>query len=70
MNSSIRCVLVVWIAPVRPGDALTLTVKVLERRRSESNPQLGIVRYRWLVHNQREQLVLDMEATSLFDLPS
>ncbi|SDV49735.1 MaoC family dehydratase [Chitinasiproducens palmae] len=56
-----------WSAPVRAGDALTLTATVLEKRRSSSQPTLGVLRWRWLVSNGRET-VLDLVATSFFDL--
>jgi acyl dehydratase len=57
-----------WLAPVRPGDALTLVAEVLEVRRSERQPALGIVRWRWNLVNQDEAPVLELVATSLFDL--
>ena len=57
-----------WENPVRPGDLLTLRVDVLDVRAARSKPTLGIVRWRWRLHNQHEQVVLDLEATSLFDL--
>jgi acyl dehydratase len=57
-----------WESPVRPGDQLSLTVTVLERRVAASKPTLGIVRWRWRLSNQHGQPVLDLEATSLFDL--
>jgi acyl dehydratase len=57
-----------WLAPVRPGDALSLRVEVLEQRRSDRQPTLGILRWRWILHNQRGDPVLDLTATSLFDL--
>ena len=56
-----------WLAPVRPGDALTLHAEVLEVRRSERQP-LGIVRWRWRLLNQDAVAVLELVATSLFDL--
>ncbi|VWX59324.1 Acyl dehydratase [Burkholderiales bacterium 8X] len=59
-----------WPNPVRPGDALMLTAEVLEVRRSEKRPTLGILRWRWRMSNQRELLVLELEATSLFKLPA
>jgi acyl dehydratase len=37
-------------------------------RSARSKPTLGIVRWRWRLTNQHEQPVLDLEATSLFDL--
>lgn len=57
-----------WLAPVRPGDALTVHAEVLEARRSERQPSLGILRWRWRLLNQEEVAVLDLVATSLFDL--
>ena len=57
-----------WENPVRAGDALSLRVDVLENRVATSKPTLGIVRWRWRLLNQRDDTVLDLEATSLFDL--
>jgi acyl dehydratase len=57
-----------WLHPVRPGDALTVRATVLEVRCATSKPTLGIVRWRWRMFNQSEVEVLDLEATSLFDL--
>jgi acyl dehydratase len=58
-----------WPHPVRPGDVLSLTATVLEVRRSKGNAGLGILRWRWQLHNAHGTEVLDLEATSLFDLP-
>ncbi len=41
-----------WPNPVRAGDILTLKAEVLETRRSRSQPDLGILRWRWRVFNQ------------------
>jgi acyl dehydratase len=57
-----------WRAPVRPGDTLRLHATVLEVRRADSKPTLGILRWRWQMFNGRDEEVLDLEATSLFDL--
>jgi acyl dehydratase len=57
-----------WPNPVRPGDALRLVADVIEVRRSEKRPTLGILRWRWRLFNQRELVVLDAEVTSLFKL--
>jgi acyl dehydratase len=59
-----------WPNPVRPGDALTLHAEVLEVRRSHSQSWLGILKWRWQLLNQHERSVLDLTATSLFDLTS
>jgi acyl dehydratase len=57
-----------WPNPVRPGDELKLIADVIDVRRSESKPRLGILRWRWQLLNQRGVEVLDLEATSLFRL--
>lgn len=57
-----------WSRPVRPGDALRLRAEVIEARRSESRPRLGILRWRWQLFNQHQAQVLDATVTSLFRL--
>jgi acyl dehydratase len=57
-----------WPYPVRPGDRLTLRATVLETRRSRGDSQLGILRWRWQLFNAEIREVLDLEATSFFDL--
>ena len=54
--------------PVRPGDELRLSATVLEVRRSEKKPEMGILRWRWQLFNHSDAEVLDLEVTSLFDL--
>jgi len=56
-----------WPAPVRPSDELRLEVGILETRIS-SNGLFGVVRWRWRLLNQTDEVVLDLETTSLFDL--
>lgn len=57
-----------WPNPVRPGDVLSLELRVLEQRVSGSRPWLGIVRWQWVMTRQGGAPVLDLEATSLFRL--
>jgi acyl dehydratase len=57
-----------WPEPVRPGDALRLSARVLEKRISRRQPGLGILVWRWQLFNQRGGEVLQLETTSLFDL--
>ena len=59
-----------WKHPVRPGDQLSVRATVLETRRSKSQGKLGILRWRWQLFNAHGTEVLDLEATSLFDLPT
>jgi acyl dehydratase len=57
-----------WSHPVRPGDRLRLRATLLDVRRSQSRPMLGILRWRWQLANQDGVGVLDLQVTSLFDL--
>jgi acyl dehydratase len=57
-----------WPHPVRPGDQLSLRATVVETRRSRSQPGLGILRWRWQLFSAQGREVLDLQATSLFDL--
>lgn len=56
-----------WPAPVRPGDTLRLEAHILEAGPSKSG-RAGVLRWQWLLFNQSNVVVLDMEAISLFDL--
>jgi acyl dehydratase len=56
-----------WLAPVRPDDELQLQIEVLESRPSRSGT-VGVVRWRWRLTNQSDTVVLEMTATSLFEL--
>ena len=51
-----------WLAPVRPGDTLSMRVTVLEARRSRSKPDRGLVRAQMEVLNQRREVVMSMKA--------
>lgn len=55
-----------WLQPVRPGDALRVRVEVLEARPSGSKPDLGLVRSRWQMLNQRDEPVMEMEGWGIF----
>lgn len=56
-----------WPAPVRPGDRLRLEVKILEKKISSSG-STGSLKWNWLLYNQDDVLVLDLEAVNLFTL--
>jgi acyl dehydratase len=51
--------------PVRPGDALMLTIACIELRESQSRPGAGIVRFANTLTNQRGEVVLSMVAKVL-----
>ena len=44
--------------PVRPGDSLRLRMKIENKRKSKSNPKVGIVVTRLELLNQRDEVVL------------
>jgi acyl dehydratase len=55
-----------WLLPVRPGDALSLRVTVLDSRPSRSKPDRGIVHSAVEVLNQRREVVMTVTATNFF----
>jgi acyl dehydratase len=56
-----------WPNPVRPGDELELRIEVMQTRVSRSG-SVGIVKWRWVLTTQAGVQVLDLIATSLFQL--
>ncbi len=57
-----------WKRPVLAGDRLSGTSTVLSRRRVKSRPELGLVTFRHVVINQREEPVMEIENPILFRL--
>jgi acyl dehydratase len=49
-----------WLAPLRPGDDLTLDVDVVEARVSRSRPETGIVTFKGQVRNAAGQVLCEM----------
>ena len=54
-----------WLAPVRPGDVLSVRISVLEAIRSRSKPDRGMVRSLLEVLNQNEVVVMSAEFMNL-----
>jgi acyl dehydratase len=54
-----------WLLPVRPGDALTLRVTVLEARLSRSRPDQGVLKSLVEMINQRREVVMSLKPISL-----
>jgi len=54
-----------WLAPVRPGDTLSIRVTVRDARRSRSKPDRGIVHTFIEVTNQHGAAVMTMLAINL-----
>jgi hypothetical protein len=55
-----------WLKPVRPGDTLRAERVILESRASSSKADIGIVKSRWEMFNQHDELVMSMEGISMF----
>ena len=54
-----------WLRPVRPGDTITVRMRVLEKRASQSKPHLGISVLAWTVTNQNGEAVMTVKAVNL-----
>ena len=55
-----------WLAPLRPGDDLTLEVHVDEARVSKSRPETGIVRVRAEMFNASGEKLMTIVSNGLF----
>jgi acyl dehydratase len=54
-----------WLAPVRPGDQLSLRITVTEARRSRTKPDRGMVQTYNEVVNQRGEAVMTVKTMTL-----
>ena len=54
-----------WLKPVYPGDTLCCESKVLEKRRSQSRPEMGLFKSQLTVFNQHDEPVMTMRSTGL-----
>jgi acyl dehydratase len=57
-----------WLKPVYPGDTLRCEHVTLEKRRSESRPEMGIMKGKITVLNQHDEKVMTMESTGLIQV--
>ena len=55
-----------WLGPVRPGDRLTLRVRVVETRASKSRPGMGLVRFAFTLLNQTGASVMTLDTSLMF----
>ena len=54
-----------WKHPVYPGDVLRVETEVLEKRRSESRPEMGLFKSRSRTLNQDGVIVLEMVSNGM-----
>ena len=59
-----------WLAPVRPGDRLTLRVTVLSKRPSRTKPDRGILLMAHEMFNQNDVVVIRSKANMMIERPS
>lgn len=54
-----------WLKPVYPGDTLRCETEVIEKRQSQSRPEMGIFKSRMTVFNQDNVAVMSMVSNGL-----
>ncbi|MEM1040714.1 MAG: MaoC family dehydratase [Pseudomonadota bacterium] len=54
-----------WLKPVRPGDTLSGTSTVVSSRLSKSNPERGIIIFRYEVRNQHGDVVMEVSGSGM-----
>ena len=57
---------VLWLAPIRPGDDLTLRATVLSVRASNSRPELGFANVQLELYNAAGTRVISLKAPLMF----
>jgi acyl dehydratase len=55
-----------WLKPVRPGDALSMRLTLLDKRESRSRPDMGFVQCRCELLNQHDEVVLEAIYPGMF----
>ncbi|MFD0916393.1 MaoC family dehydratase [Pseudahrensia aquimaris] len=54
-----------WLLPVRPGDRLTGTARVVEKRVPKSRPDLGMVQFEYTLNNQNGETVMTIKGNGM-----
>ena len=55
-----------WKRPVHPGDTLRIGLEVVDKRTSESRPEMGHVRTKLTGYNQHDEPVIEWTALGMF----
>lgn len=61
-----------WIRPVRPGDTLSASFEILDVKPSRSKPDRGSIKIKLLLTNQKDEVVMTMQAITMMrrrDIP-
>lgn len=54
-----------WLKPVFPGDTLRVETTVIEKRQSQSRPEMGIYKAELTIFNQNDEPVMSMVSNGL-----
>lgn len=54
-----------WVKPVFAGDTLRCELEIISKRRSQSRPEMGIMKSRMHVFNQNDEVVMSYIANGL-----
>jgi acyl dehydratase len=57
-----------WLKPIRPGDTLMLRRSVLEKRASNSRPEMGFIKFHFDVLNQAGETVMTLRPVMILAL--
>jgi acyl dehydratase len=55
-----------WLKPLRPGTEVRVRATVLEARPSQSRPQVGLVKFRFELIDEADNVITDMVPTIMF----
>lgn len=55
-----------WLKPVRPGDTLSMRMKIIETLASQSKPDRGVLRSEYEASNQHGEVVMRMKTLGMF----
>jgi len=55
-----------WLKPVRPGDTLNMSMRIIETIASRSKPDRGVLKSEYQAINQHGELVLSMKTLGMF----
>jgi acyl dehydratase len=55
-----------WVAPLRPGERITVRATVLETRASRSRPELGFVKFRFELVDASDKVLMILSVSPMF----
>ena len=55
-----------WMKPVRPGDTIRVRSTVLDKAPSQRRPEIGSVRFRTELLNQRDEVVMSLISIAMY----